>query len=85
MSLEELPQGQGQSKGSVGIGELAFSTHFPGACRRREGQSSGGGQGCRAGLNSMREEGKLQFLNLDGPMPFSNSFLYQSLSHSFLS
>ena len=24
-------------------------------------------QGCRAGLNSIREEGKLQFLNLDGP------------------
>ena len=43
LSLEELPQGQGESKGSVGIGELAFSTHFPGACRRREGQSSGGG------------------------------------------
>lgn len=36
------------------------------------------GQGCKAGLNSMREEGKLQFLNLDGPMPFSNTSFLES-------
>ena len=78
MSLEELPQGQGQSKGSVGIGELAFYTHFPGDRRRREGAEFRWwvvGQGCKAGLNSMIEEGKLQFLNLDGPMPFLNTFI----------
>lgn len=40
--LEELPQGQGQTKGSVGTGELVFCIYFPRGCRRRKGQRSGG-------------------------------------------
>lgn len=41
MSLEELPQGQEQSKGSVGAGELAFCIYFPRGCKRREGPGLG--------------------------------------------
>ena len=38
LSLEELPQGQGQSKGSVGTGELALCTLFLRDCRRGLGR-----------------------------------------------
>lgn len=50
MSLEELSQGQGQSKGSVGTGELALCTHFPGDWRE------GVGQGHKGNLNFLGEE-----------------------------